>query len=546
MKILSLIISSIGVSSIIATILMLIIITSLSGLTYLYISGTLTSRTAQSFSIISTYADTVTIQNDGTLPLSTLTATVDGNDVPIAVIPNIGGSVAYWSFNDQNNPTADNSGNGNDGTFNGEIFNDGTIYEAQRVDGKFGKALSFDGTGDYVQIDESNDFDLDVFTQEVWIYPTVSDSSWNTILDIDNDEFQIAWRNGYIDLYRGSCGNYGRSSVSLSTNQWHHIVIIKTADATNNVKMYINGIPDNISTCNFASLDADHFMIGNGFGTDQEFFVGTIDEVRIFNRALSPEEIQDEMQSSRPTIRPVASYSFEETGQYANDTHVLVKGEYDSALSFDGVNDYVEVPNDPSLDIDYELTATVWFKLDSLSSEIGHNEYIVHRKTGVGDPGPYESFIIYTEDDGSGEYISCALANSSGDRKWPYNRNNGNFLQKDVWYHVACVYDGSQGIVYLNGGPGSPHSLPGPLYPSTGVLRIGAGGDSYGQVNGTINDVRIFNRALSQEEISSLYSGLVSAGQIATVKFLTALTLGTHTIRLCTSGMCQGGYLTII
>ncbi|MBU5537497.1 MAG: hypothetical protein KQA38_02955, partial [Candidatus Aenigmarchaeota archaeon] len=70
------------------------------GTAYLYISGTFTSKTATTFEIIESVNDTVTIRNSGTESITNIKATLDGGDVNIAVVPNIPGMVAYWSFNE--------------------------------------------------------------------------------------------------------------------------------------------------------------------------------------------------------------------------------------------------------------------------------------------------------------------------------------------------------------------------------------------------------------------------------------------------------------
>lgn len=70
--------------------------------------------------------------------------------------------------------------------------------------------------------------------------------------------------------------------------------------------------------------------------------------------------------------------------------------------------------------------------------------------------------------------------------------------------------------------------------------------------DGIIDEVAIYNKALSESEIKQLHSGkqlhsvLVSPGQLATIKPLTELSKGTHTLRLCTSSMCNTALLTIV
>ena len=72
-----------GISSVIATVLMLAITIALVGIAWMFVSGVFTATTATAFSIVDSYQYIVTIRNDGTVPITSLTATVDGNNVNI-------------------------------------------------------------------------------------------------------------------------------------------------------------------------------------------------------------------------------------------------------------------------------------------------------------------------------------------------------------------------------------------------------------------------------------------------------------------------------
>jgi len=74
-----------GISSVIATVLMLAIVIALVGIAWMFVSGVFTATTATAFSIVDSYQDTVTIKNDGNVPITSLTATVDGISVYIDV-----------------------------------------------------------------------------------------------------------------------------------------------------------------------------------------------------------------------------------------------------------------------------------------------------------------------------------------------------------------------------------------------------------------------------------------------------------------------------
>lgn len=122
-----------------------------------------------------------------------------------------------------------------------------------------------------------------------------------------------------------------------------------------------------------------------------------------------------------------------------------------------------------------------------------------------------------------------------------------------LWHQIAYVFDlpNLRQWLYINGQPVSPtgYSLASGDYGTAQWLSVGVyRPDCTDATPGAAYDeYAIYNRALTRQEVQQLYSGLVSPGQLATVKFLTPTPLspGTHTIKLCTASACQTGYLTI-
>jgi len=98
-----------AISTVIATLLMLIITIALVGFSYTFISGVVTSRTATVFSVVDTFGDTVTVRNDGTVAIESMTASLnvkplDAKD--FSIIPEIAAApdpamIAYWSFDEE-------------------------------------------------------------------------------------------------------------------------------------------------------------------------------------------------------------------------------------------------------------------------------------------------------------------------------------------------------------------------------------------------------------------------------------------------------------
>jgi flagellin-like protein len=272
-----------AISSIIATVLMLMIVIALGGTAYFFVSGTFSGKTAESFTIIDVYNDTIIISNAGTETISSITATMDGSPAPIAVTPNIGGLVGYWSFNDGAGLIAtDTSGSANHGVITG----------AEWVDGKYGKALEFVNTeGDWVQIvgdvGVSGEMTL-VFWFNTPVYST------NQYL-LDNRNPGSWW---FLKNYTsGSCREYDHNlcfenrvvgqDSDWTINRWTHMAI---TDDTTTSNMYIDGVLIDTGSGETTTISTN-LRFGTRF-TNSGYYTGMLDEISVYNRALSPGEIQ--------------------------------------------------------------------------------------------------------------------------------------------------------------------------------------------------------------------------------------------------------------
>ncbi len=208
------------------------------------------------------------------------------------------GLVAAYSFGEASGTKAvDASGKGNHGTISG----------ATRItQGKFGKALSFDGLNDWVTVKDTASLDLTTgMTLEAWVYPTVFPSDWRTILhkevyryyltagsNIDTPAAGGTYTSGNQNVYAGS---------SLPVNTWTHLAVTYNSAS---VRLYINGTQV-AAKAQTAPLTASTgaLRIG-GSQTYGALFKGRIDEVRVYNRALSGSEITTDMKKSVGTSSP--------------------------------------------------------------------------------------------------------------------------------------------------------------------------------------------------------------------------------------------------
>ncbi len=208
------------------------------------------------------------------------------------------GLVAYWSMDKGSGQRVlDGSGKGNDGRLGDNDSETGDLRDPQWTTGKIGNALLFDGKDDYV--DCGNDASLDItgpITFEAWIYlnklPRTAGHQFRIISKRDAThgyEMYIRDDNNTVRAhFKGLTDDYPSGiGTSLRTNTWYHIVSTWDGSLMRN---YINGELDLIDDSS-GTIDSGA-NIRLSISHESRSFAGIIDEVRIYNRALSAEEVR--------------------------------------------------------------------------------------------------------------------------------------------------------------------------------------------------------------------------------------------------------------
>ena len=172
-------------------------------------------------------------------------------------------------------------------------------------------------------------------------------------------------------------------------------------------------------------------------------------------------------------------------------------GKYGNALNFSGSNQFVDLGKSPLLNPTSALTLSVWVNLSS-------------------SPNGYQR--ILTRRDGSGVNVSCySLELSASGLKPVFWVSDGNTihsvtsntsLQPNRFYHIVAVYDGSNGLIYVDGKLDSVSSFgnfPINTVSTNTYLARDKGGYTSIFFKGVVDDIRIYNRALSANDVASLY-----------------------------------------
>jgi len=206
------------------------------------------------------------------------------------------GLAGLWHMDDGTSPTVDSSGNGNNGTVYGATWvgTDGGQWD-NRSDVQFatGNTLLFDGVYDYISLIQRPIEDTaTVFSISAWVKP-ISTFGDTTIFSQAVSSYCahcLLIENGHLlyQEYPPSGGDF-LSNASINSNTWSYVVLVRNGNIQT---FYINGTLDksDSSAETYSGASSTNWSIGSVLGT-YWFFNGSIDEVRIYNRALSPEEI---------------------------------------------------------------------------------------------------------------------------------------------------------------------------------------------------------------------------------------------------------------
>ena len=437
---------------------------------------------------------------------------------------------------------------------NGTQFNGVTCNGTGRING----GCTFDGVDDYIEINNPASFKFtNNFSIGLWMKAKPIESAdylLSATADFNAGEYTgyslLIWASGEFTFYKAiSSVGVERvdSSPGYGDEKWHYVTV--TVSSVDGMNMYIDGTSvdtDATATSNvYYDATTPYFDIGDhsNDGVHERSFNGTIDEVLIANRSFSAEEIRNLYNGGRNGFANFDSsltekgdnitiemtpYTYNETGASLNSTPLTILNspvthstprigskynnksnqvlhlgfennfkdnstagndgtpEGDVSITFDGAvgsgidlegNGYVQIPEYKS-DI---FTYSMWFKFSALNTE-----------NLFGNAGAFTTYIRYQE----GNRFNIEFDTTLTNYQWitPINTNE--------WYFFVVVKNATHIKYYLN-----DESLTIALSGGNdnfSLTQIGSNGGN--GLNGSIDEVMIFNTSKSAEQISQIYN----------------------------------------
>jgi len=396
--------------------------------------------------------------------------------------------VAEWRFDEGVGTTAyDTSGN------NINL----RIYNATPTVGKIGRALNFNSSSNSYLISSSDPGVMSSGTYSLWVKPSTINANMGWI-DSNFDIFQ--WTGNLLYFRAGN-----QSSVSISnwsTNTWHHLSLTWNGS---NYYGYIDGkeVTSGVQSGSRSGL------INLGRVDNNYYFNGSIDQVRIYNYARTPAQIAWDYNQGAP----VGWWKFDECqgttihDSSGNANHGTLSigasgtqttpgtcttsgswatgatGKFNSSLSFDGTDDKISIGS-TSITIGNDFSISSWIKtVSSFQRPIVSN-----RSTG-------RMYYGLTSGKGFVYYNGASPANV-----------NGNAIVNDNnWHHLVFVRSGINSTIYVDGQIDKSITQTGYIV-SSSPLSIGYDQPNSEYFPGLIDDVRIYNYALTPDQIKQIYN----------------------------------------
>jgi hypothetical protein len=407
--------------------------------------------------------------------------------------------------------------------------------------------LNFDGTNDYISIPHNTTLNPASLTVQAWVKTATNDGGDRGIVNKYFSSSSNGWNmyllNGKLNAwYFGASGNIFNlvSSQTISDNAWHQVTF--TVDNSGG-KVFVDGVLGGSQVWSgtaSATTTTQNVSIGLYPAVSQttSFFNGSIDEVRIWNRALAQSEIQNNMSCEMTATGQTGLLALYHLNQgYIGESNSLVTAATDASgnsntgtlngfaltgatsnwvagnatgscpapaggLNFDGIDDRVQLPA-PTVGNLSNFTVEAWAKWNGGSNGAIYSE---------GNSGSLNQMFSLIADGGNNGKFEIVLRNAA---------STGLVVQfstgavvVNTWTHVAFVRtSATTAQLYINGVNTDNFTFTDPGTFPLNVANIGVRQRSSfdGYFSGSIDEVRTWNRSLCQAEIQNNMNSSINA-----------------------------------
>lgn len=443
------------------------------------------------------------------------------------------GPVGYWDFNEGSGTTSnDKSGNGNIGTLSAGMTQDDWLP------GKYGNALDFDGTNDFVSVGTGINKTHGTGTINFWMNSTNDTGRTVFYMGIGNlsgDRLVVYTGNGVTGgltdeivtiakITNTSNPNWivgytTSNRAELFDGNWHYVSIVFHGGSTTYPSIYIDGVLKTTTSTDpgppdydygFASADYAYIGASRVSGADNSFYLGKLDDFKIYDYVRTGTQIIEDMNAGHPPVgSPIASalvhYKFDEGyGTTANNSGNSPAttgsisgaswsndGKIAKALNFDGSDDYVQITNS-AIDGLRTITVSGWIYLDGYGEN--SNGRFFQKNLGFAFYPASPGYMIFE-------------GRQWGDTYGQWQTASGT-ITTGRWIHVAATYDANSLAndpkIYINGVsfPVTENQTPvGDWFAETEDAYIGSEASTTRSFDGKIDEVKIYNYVLSDAQV---------------------------------------------
>jgi hypothetical protein len=429
--------------------------------------------------------------------------------------------ISEWKFDEKTGTSIfDISGNNRTGTLGGDGL--GTDLPSWKSSGscKFGACLNFDGSEDYITAGANPITGTAAFTLQGWIKADTH-STYGLAATIGNAAGNQSAYIGWVATAQSGTSNslgggfFGQNYGSgITDTNWHLVAMTFAGGTSGAAKIFVDGV-EKVSTTITPNLQSTAIYFGKANTGTSYYFHGNVDQVSLYNYARTPAQVAYDFNRGGPiahwkldecqgtTLNDSSGNNYFGTWSGSGGTQTSagtcttastawgngVSGKFNGSLNFDATDDQMLVTTNSQLDlVNSPITISAWVNWNGG----GIGNYIVDKNSNK-----YSLTL-----NGNGNHTPRFYTPSTGSLDAP------NQISANVWHLITATHDGTTAKLYVDGtlvnqlGGSSNRTAGGDL--AIGCYATCSANYSF---DGQIDDVQIFNYALSADQIGKLYNG---------------------------------------